>query len=1452
MSETEETATEAARALAALFRSILVNKEIVAPARNAILPLISLARLASGSAADVACMALANLLLDPEIAEEAPTEDIIAPLTKILREGTKEGKDYAGGALARLLRFRPVDDALAEGIHQSGTVLALVALLDAANLSEALSLEPLDALASLARAKRGGAFSRPPWSVLAEVPYSMSPLVTCLGEGLPPLQDKAIEVLSRLCCDQPVFLGDVIASRSDCITALAERVMRSSSLEVKVGGTQLLICAAKERRGIVMEVLDEYTYTVDLIQSLVRMLGYRPDDVGSAEQNGGVDSDALSVYGSRSNVAGDGDVGATDPSEQDPATALAGTVALWMLCYIASHDSKNKKYVEKAGAVDVLTEKLTIFAPNARQVAEVEDNGSTWVSALLLAILFLDREVTREPATSRAVPTLATLLKSQEAIDRYFAAQALASIVCTGNRGNLLGVANSGAAGGLILLLGSVEADNLVSISEEFQLVRNPDQVALERLFRVDDIRHGATARKAVPALVELLKPMAERPGAPPLALGLLTQIAKGNNSNKIAMAEAGALDKLTKYLSLGPQDSIEEATAELLRVLFSCPELRKHDSSLGAVDQLVAVLRLGTRGARYSAARALQGLFAAENIKSGDAAGQAILPLVEMLSSGVEKEQHAAIGALTKLARDNPAKALAVADAEANAVEALCKVLSSNCTLELKEESAELLGILFSNSRVRSIPAATNCIPPLVSLLFTDSSSAQYAGARALDNLMDDEQQAEAVAANGAVVPLVALVFGQNHTMHEAAVSSLIKLAKDRPLCKLDMVKAGLIDNILSILPTAPDAVCGLSSELLRILTNNYSIAKGAAAAKVVQPLFQSLSRSDLSPSGQHSAMQVLVNIVEKPQRLESLNLTPNEAIEPLIPLLDSPSQPVQQLAAELLSHLLQQEHFQRDVTTTMVVEPLVRMIGAGNPSLQKEALRALEFASYSWPNAVADAGGITELSKIMVQTELLPPHPVWEAGALVLSNVLRFSSQYSLKLPVAVLVKLLRSASEATVVVALSALLVLERDDATSAESMAEAGAVEAMLDLLKCHQCEEAAAQLLEALFNNLKVREMKCAKAAIAPLSQYLLDPQTHLQSAKLLAALALGDLFQQDGLSRHIDAVSACRALVSLLEDQPTEEMKMVALCALQNLVVYSRSNKRAVAEAGGIQVVQDLLNSSNADTAGQAATLIKLLFANHTIQEYASSELVSSLAASLEKDLWATASVNEDAVKGIVVLYNNFPRLRATEAATLSIPQLVGALKTGSEAAQEGALDALYLLRQAWSTSPAEIGKAQAMAAAEAIPVLQILMNSGPERFQEKADSLLQCLPGSLVVTIKRGVDLKQSMGSTNAFCKLTLGSGPPRQTKVISHTTSPEWKQGFAWAFDTPPKGQKLHISCKSKSAFGKGSLGKLTIQIDRVVIVGSISGAYTLVPDKNRDGTPRILEVELQWSNR
>ncbi|KAF2293088.1 hypothetical protein GH714_036477 [Hevea brasiliensis] len=1442
--ESENILVESSHCLAAIFLSIKENRDVAAVARDALSSLVTLANSSALEVAEQATCALANLILDGEASEKAIPEDIILPATRVLHEGTESGKTHAAAAIARLLHSRRIDYAITDCVNRAGTVLALVSFLESANGGSVATSEALNALAILSRSEGGNGNIKPAWAVLAEFPRSITPIVSSIADATPLLQDKAIEIVSRLCRDQPVVLGDTVVTASGCISAVTRRMINSTNQKVEIGGAALLICAAKVSHHRLVEDLNQSNSCTYLIQSLVVMLNSAETSPLVTQSND--DKEAISIYRHAKEEAGNG--------ECNTGTALiyGYNLAIWLLSVLACHDEKTKTVIMEAGAVEVLTDRISHCFLQYSQIDFSEDS-SIWICALLLAILFQDRDIIRAHATMKSIPVLANLLKSEEAANRYFAAQAIASLVCNGSRGTLLSVANSGAAGGLISLLGCADVDisDLLELSEEFALVRYPDQVALERLFRVEDIRVGATSRKSIPALVDLLKPIPDRPGAPFLALGLLTQLAKDCPPNKIVMVESGALEALTKYLSLGPQDATEEAATDLLGILFSSAEIRRHESAFGAVSQLVAVLRLGGRGARYSAAKALESLFSTDHIRNADSCRQAVQPLVEILNTGLEKEQHAAIAALVRLLSENPSRALAVADVEMNAVDVLCRILSSNCSMELKGDAAELCGVLFGNTRIRSTMAAARCVEPLVSLLVTEFSSAQHSVVRALDKLVDDEQLAELVAAHGAVIPLVGLLYGRNYMLHEAISRALVKLGKDRPACKMEMVKAGVIEGILDILHEAPDFLCASFAELLRILTNNASIAKGASAAKVVEPLFLLLTRPEFGPEGQHSALQVLVNILEHPQCRTDYNLTSHQAIEPLIPLLDSPAPAVQQLAAELLSHLLLEEHLQKDPVTQQVIGPLIRVLASGIHILQQKAVKALVSISLTWPNEIVKEGGVNELSKVILQADPSLPHVLWESAASVLASILQFSSEFYLEVPIAVLVRLLRSGLESTIIGTLNALLVLESDDGTSAEAMAESGAIEALLELLRSHQCEETAARLLEVLLNNVKIRESKATKSAILPLSQYLLDPQTQAQQARLLATLALGDLFQNEGLARSTDAVSACRALVNVLEEQPTEEMKVVAICALQNLVMYSRSNKRAVAEAGGVQVVLDFIGSSDPDTSVQAAMFVKLLFSNHTIQEYASSETVRAITAAIEKDLWATGSVNEEYLKALNSLFSNFPRLRATEPATLSIPHLVTSLKTGSEATQEAALDSLFLLRQAWSACPAEVSRAQSLAAADAIPLLQYLIQSGPPRFQEKAEFLLQCLPGTLVVIIKRGNNMKQSVGNPSVYCKLTLGNTPPRQTKVVSTGPYPEWDEDFSWSFESPPKGQKLHISCKNKSKMGKSSFGKVTIQIDRVVMLGAVAGEYTLLPE-SKSGPLRNLEIEFQWSNK
>ncbi|CAI6002567.1 unnamed protein product [Closterium sp. NIES-65] len=1531
----EPVAMQAARALAALFCSIDSNEEAAHAARASIFPLVKLARAREMAVAEVATTALANLLANPELALMAPADEVVLPLSRLLREGTPHGKEHAAGALAHLLHSRALDEELAESIRQCSTVLALVALL-AVGASEDASMAALEALAALARAKAHNWGGQAPLAVLSEVPYSMGPLVAVLAGGTAGMQEKAVEVLSRLCKDQPVTLGDMIAGTDNCVAALTARITEAESLEVKVGGTALLICAAKEHRAATMAAME----AAGTLQAVVRCLV----DMLAAQQQSREQQQA---------EEGDGEAS---------AEALVSSVALWLLAVMASHDHPTRALVAAAGAVDVLVDRLSALSADGEEAddlgmdgdgAEGGDSGGAWVCALLLAVLFCNRDVVRSPVALRAIPPLASLLTSPDPSQRYFASQAVASLVASGSRGTLLAIANSGAIPLLLALLGRAEADvaHLRALADDFELAGSPEQVALEKLFRCDDIRAGRHGSVVVPQLIALLTPNADQPSAPAVAIGLLTQLAAGSSANRVAMADYRILEALTTYLTLGPQvrralpplalpppcclisssfahstppvllpphplithspmpiqphapllplspvqEAMEAAAVELLRVLFQADDLRVHAAAPAAMDQLVAVLRVGSRAARLPAASALEALFAVDAHRASDAALHALHPLVDMLGSGagaeaaggaagggaVEAEQRAAAAALCQLAQGNVGRVLQACEEGGIPLMATIQRLLEapdnqpaggsggydKAAAEVKATAVELLQTLFSFPRARSGPVAAALIPPLVVLLLHPSPSLQYRAAGAVDAVMDDEQQANVVASCSAVAPLVSLLEGERHGLHAAASSALFKLAKDRRQCKLDMAAAGVIERIIAIFPSAPLALCSLLAELLRVLTNNSTIAKGAAAARLVGPVFAMLRHAELSPAAQTSALQALVNVLEKPGRLEALDLPPSDAMEPLVPLLLSPSLVVAQLAAGLLAHVLTLEAFHSDGITAAAAAPLVRLLGSELESLRTEALKALELVSACWPGAIVEAGGIDELSRLVATA----PHPMWQMAATVLANVLRAHDKCAVQVPVPVLVRLLMANTEPVQVVALSALLALEREDPARGDEMARMGVVDALLELLRCHQVEEAAARLLEAIFNNARVRDSQTALRSIAPLASYLLDPNSADPNAKLLAALALGDLFQETSVAlKTVDLTGACRALVALMAERASEDLVMVALCGLQNLVASSRANKRAVADAGGFSVLVELLTGGSAEVTSQAANLVRLMLNNHTVQEYATPELVSSMTGVIERELWKTASVNEEVLQAIEGLLATFSRLRFSECATAAIPVLVGAMKVGSEVAQETALNVLWLLRQGWAQSK-EMARLQSIAMGDTIPVLQLMLRSGPINLYEKAETLLSVLPGSLSVCVKRGSNLKASMGATNAYCKLTLADTPAKVTKVshslhtarrpgaaggahgvVSGTCDPEWKQTFTWPLDAPPRGQNLHISCKNKGTIGTSSLGKATIQIDRVVALGMVSGTYVLQPEGNRDGTQRTIDVDFIWSNR
>lgn len=353
---TQVVATQLARTLSALSRPTKrkTSNKMPSIAEGDVKPLIKLAKTSSIDAAETAVAALANLLSDPQVAAEALAEDVVAALTRVLGEGTSEGKKNAARALHQLLKHFPVGDVLKGHAQCRFTVLAILDSLNALNSNGTDTADALEVVALLAKTKQGTSAAYPPSAAFAEVPSSLESLVYCLAKGSPSQQDKAIEILSRLCGDQPVILGDMLIARSSSIGSLANRIMKSSSLEVRVGGTALFLCAAKEHKQQAMQALDLSGYLKPFIYTLVDMI----------KQNSGCSSLEIEVRTPRGlfkrSALQEGD----DFDVLDPSTVLGATVALWLLSIVCSFHNKNRLMVMEAGGLEVLSDKLLSYTSN--------------------------------------------------------------------------------------------------------------------------------------------------------------------------------------------------------------------------------------------------------------------------------------------------------------------------------------------------------------------------------------------------------------------------------------------------------------------------------------------------------------------------------------------------------------------------------------------------------------------------------------------------------------------------------------------------------------------------------------------------------------------------------------------------------------------------------------------------------------------------------------------------------------------------------------------------------------------------------------------------------------------------------------------------------------------------------------------------------------------------------
>ncbi|CAN1768313.1 Protein CELLULOSE SYNTHASE INTERACTIVE 3 [Linum perenne] len=349
----ESVVKQLAQALSALSRpkKMKSSKKMTQVVDKDVKPLINLAKTSPIDSAESAVAALANILSDPHIAAEALVEDVVSALIRVLGEGSLQGKKSASRALNQLLKHFPVSEVLSGSAQCRFVILSILESLSSMEKKGIDVTDCLEVVSLLARTKQGADLEYQPWAALVEVPSRLEPIIYCLAKGSPTVQDKAIELLCRLCGEQPVMLGDLLIARSSSIGVLAHRIANSPSSEVRVGGTALLICVAKEHKQKSLEEIDGSGYVKPLIYNLVNMV----------KHNSRFSSLEIEVQ----SPSGFYDRSIRERREEfdmvNPSTVLGSTAALWLLAIITSFCAKNKLIVMEGGGLEVLANKLLYY-----------------------------------------------------------------------------------------------------------------------------------------------------------------------------------------------------------------------------------------------------------------------------------------------------------------------------------------------------------------------------------------------------------------------------------------------------------------------------------------------------------------------------------------------------------------------------------------------------------------------------------------------------------------------------------------------------------------------------------------------------------------------------------------------------------------------------------------------------------------------------------------------------------------------------------------------------------------------------------------------------------------------------------------------------------------------------------------------------------------------------------
>ena len=631
------------------------------------------------------------------------------------------------------------------------------------------------------------------------------------------------------------------------------------------------------------------------------------------------------------------------------------------------------------------------------------------------------------------------------------------------------------------------------------------------------------------------------------------------------AIASAGGIVPLVGLVTNGAPLSKERAASALWHLSVDAVN-QFAISKAGGLAPIAQLLDDGTEQAAIFASEALDRL----SLNNSDNQNQIAKKLVSLLGSKDFGAQQRSAHALRDLAQKHPGASVRIVNA--GAISPLVALLGHG-SIEAKEEAVGALSCLAQNDPHNQLAIATG----LVALLGSGSAEGQEHVTRMLIKFAEAPDNRAAIAEAGAIERLIIQITDSDNTslkVQELAAVVLATLSGDSDENVSRIVSSGGIRPLITLL--------GSSSAVAQ--ANGAAVLADLCARTPLEsttPMTTPSSNDNQTSVAREGAIDALVALLSDESTRDSPEVDKTSMVHAKQPLVVPSEEEIlnakSEAAGALWSISCSNPEMQLAIAASGAVLPLVKLLKESDPDAQMKAAGALgSLAIRSAPNQsiIADAGGIQLLVRLLSEHH----------GDTVHAK-------------------------------AAKALAELTSGHASNQHVVAEAGGIPLIVELLHGDVEEEVKTEGARALWSfshdHPANKEAIAHAGGITPLVKLIGEGgvQAQTEAAAALASIALDNPLNEEDIANK---------LVNLLST-PARRAATNAARAMASLARANASNQGAIARAGGVPPLVDLLQSTTPHLKRRGTALSAATESNAD-----SIALINEVVSAI----WATAHEN--------------------------------------------------------------------------------------------------------------------------------------------------------------------------------------------------------------------------------